>query len=39
MNTHKIYKHFIATNAFNVKSKIDAFRKPAHANKNRKRKD
>ena len=39
MNTYKIYKHFIATNAFNVKAKIDTFRKPAHANKNRKRKD
>jgi len=39
MRSQKIYKHFIVTNVFNVKSKIDAFRKPSHANKNRKRKD
>ena len=40
MNAYKIYQHFISTNIFNVKSKVDAFRKPnKNANKNRQNKN
>ena len=40
MNAYKIYQHFISTNIFNVKSKVDAFRKPRkNANKNRQTKN
>jgi hypothetical protein len=36
MSQYKLYKHLISTNIFNVKTKIDAYRKPPkHANKNR----
>ena len=40
MNRYQIYKHFIATDVFNVRSKVNAFRKPKKdANKNRQRKN
>ena len=40
MNAYRIYQHFISTNIFNVKSKVDAFRKPRkNDNKNRQNKN
>ena len=40
MNAYRTYQHFISTNIFNVKSKVDAFRKPnKNANKNRQNKN
>ncbi len=40
MKAYQIYKHLTSTDVFNVRSKIDAFRKPnKHANKNRKSKN
>ncbi len=40
MNGYQIYKHFIATDVFNIRSKINTFRKPKKdANKNRKYKN
>ncbi len=38
MRSHKIYKHIINTNVFNVSKKINDFRKPKNDNKNRKNK-
>lgn len=40
MNRYQIYKHFIATDVFNIRTKISTFRKSnRNANKNRKYKN
>ncbi len=40
MNSYQIYKHFIATDVFNIRSKVNTFRKSnRNANKNRQRKN
>ena len=39
MRAYKIYKHLITTDLFNISTKISNFRKPTHANKNRKPKN
>lgn len=40
MKGYQIYKHLTSTDVFNIRSKINAFRKPKKdANKNRQRKN
>jgi hypothetical protein len=39
MRSHKLYKHLISSNGFNIATKIKDFRKPKNDNKNRKNKN